>query len=121
MHRNYISISAHDNSEMLVVQFKPFGSFPFLHAATDLFNELIIPAHEVVGDSVYDLREQMANATDTEVVFALVEAWLLNRFEVSMAPTKPLLEIVTNLQDEPVNGLNAFDGSLSRQSEETNR
>ena len=108
MRRNYISISAHDNSEMLVVQFKPFGSFPFLHAATDLFNELVIPAHEVVGDSVYDLREQMANATDTEVVFALVEAWLLNRFEVSMAPTKPLLEIVTNLQDEPAHGLNAL-------------
>jgi hypothetical protein len=108
VHRNFISISAHENSEMLVVQFKPFGSFPFLHAATDLFNELVIPAHEVLSDSIYELREQMTSAADTEVVFELVEAWPLNRFDESMAHGKPLLETVTSLQDKPVHGLNAL-------------
>ena len=31
MHRNYISISANQKSEMLVIQFKPFGAYPFFH------------------------------------------------------------------------------------------
>lgn len=35
VHRNYISISAHENSEMFVIQFKPYGSYPFLHFPID--------------------------------------------------------------------------------------
>ena len=31
MHKNYISISAHQKSEMFVIQFKPFGAYPFFH------------------------------------------------------------------------------------------
>lgn len=108
MHRNHISISAHENSAMLVVQFKPFGSLPFLHAATDLFNELVIPAHEVVGESVYSLREQMANTAETGSAFDLIENWLLERFDKSLVPPKPLLDIVTSLQDEPAHGLTAL-------------
>ena len=55
-----------------------------LHAATALPNEQVIPAHEVFGDSVYDLRKQMASAADTQRVFALVEVRLLNRFDKSI-------------------------------------
>ena len=30
MHKNHISISAHKKSEMFVIQFRPFGGYPFL-------------------------------------------------------------------------------------------
>jgi hypothetical protein len=55
-----------------------------LHAATDLTNEQVIPAHEIFGDSVYDLRKQMASAADTQKVFALMEVRLLNGFDKSI-------------------------------------
>ena len=108
MHRNYISISAHENSEMLVIQFKAFGSYPFLHEATDMFNELVIPAHEVVGDSLYALRDAMKTANGVDAKFSLAENWLLDRLDIARAPPRPLLEFITQLQAEPAAGLNAL-------------
>lgn len=106
MHRNYLSISAHENSEMLAVQFKPYGSYPFLHENTDLLNELVVPAHEIVGDELYTLREEMKAAVTTTDKFELVEKWLRQRFDASKSPPQDLVQFVNQLQAEPVDSLN---------------
>ena len=106
MHRNYISISAQENSEMLAVQFKPFGSYPFLHEQTNMINELIVPAHEIVGEELYDLRNDMKASDNTEEKFRLIEQWLMERFDANKTPPGDIVQFVDRLQAEPVNSLN---------------
>jgi len=106
MHRNHISISAHENSEMLVIQFKPFGSFPFLHIHTDVINELVVPAHEIVGNELYELQASICACETTEAKLELAENWLVRRFDENKAPPAPILDFVAQLQAEPVHSLN---------------
>ncbi len=108
MHRNYFSISAHENSEMFVIQFKPHGSYPFLHVAADMLNELIVPAHEVIDDSLYTLRDAMRQTDDTAEKFSAAEHWLLSRFDPEKLPPVELLDFIQHLQEEPVDSLNAL-------------
>lgn len=106
MHRNYISISAHEDSEMLVMQFKPFGSYPFLHVHADFINELVVPAHEILGDELYELRESICDAATTEHKLLLAENWLIDRFDEAKAPPADIVEFIAQLQAEPVDSLN---------------
>lgn len=108
MHRNYISISAHENSEMLAIQFKPFGSYPFLHEKTDMINELVVAAHEIVGDELYLLRQELINSDTTDRKFELVDSWLQHRFDEQKAPPEDIVQFVSQLQAEPVDSLNAL-------------
>ena len=108
MHRNYISISAHEDSEMLVMQFKPFGSYPFLHVHADIINELVVPAHEILGDELYELRESICDAATTEQKLLLAENWLIDRFDEAKAPPADIVEFIAQLQAEPVDSLNGL-------------
>lgn len=59
MHRNHISISAHPNSEMLVIQFKAYGAHPFFHFPVEKLNEKVIPTNDLFGNELIDLREKI--------------------------------------------------------------
>ncbi|MEM7360832.1 MAG: helix-turn-helix domain-containing protein [Pseudomonadota bacterium] len=102
MHRGHISISAHENSEMFVIQFKPYGSRPFLHLHTAELNEKVIAIEEVLGTSLLDLREAMLKTDTPQDKFELAEAWLLERFDASRQPPQELIDFVDVLQKEPV-------------------
>ena len=52
IHKNYISISAPQNSEMFVIQFKPLGAFPFFHFPIERLNEKIVPAETILGKEI---------------------------------------------------------------------
>ncbi len=47
MHQNYISISAHQQSEMFVIQFKAFGAHPFLHVPMEHLANKIVPGTDI--------------------------------------------------------------------------
>lgn len=102
MHRGHISISAHENSEMFVIQFKPYGSHPFTHLHTAELNERVVAIEEVLGDSLLDLREAMLSTETPEAKFQLAEDWLLQRFDASRQPPPELIEFVETLHQEPV-------------------
>jgi AraC-like DNA-binding protein len=90
LHKHYISISAHEDSEMFVIQFKPGGLQPFLDKAISDVNDSVIPAQQLFGEVVLTLREELLKATaDDEKMFALAEEFLLNiaSFEQSSART----------------------------------
>lgn len=101
MHRNYITISAHEDSEMLVVQFKPFGGYPFLHRPCAELSEQVLPGESVFGDSILDLREQLYNETDFQDKFNVIEQWLSDRFDSDLTPPTELLDLLAKLQAEP--------------------
>lgn len=102
MHRNYISISAHQKSEMFVMQFKAFGAYPFLHKPIHLLNEKIVPAEELFGESILTLREDLLKSKTSEAKFSQAEAWLNARFDPNQAPDPELLNVVEQLQDASV-------------------
>ena len=108
MHRGQLSISAHENSEMFVIQFKPYGSHPFTHLPTDSLNERVVAIEEVLGDSLLHLREAMMQTTTSQEKFELAEQWLLNRYDQERQPPAELVEFVSQLQSQPVAKLNGL-------------
>ncbi len=101
MHRNYISISAHQDSEMFVIQFKPFGAYPFLHLPVDTLNERVIPGAHIIDGELLTLREQLKASEDSQGKFQLAEQWLLQRFDETLAPPQELLDFIAQLQTQP--------------------
>ncbi len=100
-HRNYISISAHQQSEMFVIQFKPYGAYPFLHVPLEELNESVVPAEEVLGDEIFDLRTNILAPTTSKEKFLIAEAWLEQRFETNRIPPAELISFYQNIKNEP--------------------
>jgi len=101
MHRNYISISTHKNSEMFVVQFKAFGALPFLHVPLEEINEKVIPAEKLFGDEIFMLRDKLMAVESHQEKFTIAEEWLNERYDKKKSPPAELLSIVTKLKNEP--------------------
>jgi AraC-like DNA-binding protein len=102
MHKNYISISAHQKSEMFVIQFKPFGAHPFFHFPIQDLNEKVIPAEEIFGDEILKIREQILSKETSEEKFLIAETWLNSRFDKTKIPPSELLVALEKIQTESV-------------------
>lgn len=102
MHKNYLSISAHQDSEMFVIQFKTCGAFPFIKIPIHEFNNTVIPAEQLFGDEILALRNQILLAEAPEEKFKHAENWLLNRFENSKSAPKEALTILEQIQAKPI-------------------
>jgi AraC-like DNA-binding protein len=105
MHRNYISISAHENSEMLVIQFKPFGAYPFFHFPIEGLNERIVPARDLLGEAPIQLRSHLMGISDSAARFRLVEDWLLERYDETKSPPSDFVTLVERLREAPIDRL----------------
>ncbi|MBK7787323.1 MAG: AraC family transcriptional regulator [Saprospiraceae bacterium] len=105
-HRNFISISAHQQSEMLAIQFKSSGAFPFLHCPLQDLNDKVVPAQEIFGSEVLELREKIFMAENPQAKFNLVSNWLESRFDSKKEAPEYLLTFIELLQKEPVSNLN---------------
>jgi AraC-like DNA-binding protein len=105
-HRNFISISAHQNSEMLAIQFRPAGAYPFLHCPLQELNDKVVSAKDIFGKEVLELRENIVVAENPKAKFNLVSNWLENRFDTKKEAPEYLLAFIERLQKEPVSNLN---------------
>jgi len=102
MHKNHLSISAHQDSEMFVVQFKPFGSYPFLRLPIEELNNQVIPAEEIFGADILELREQLLTKAESADKFLVAEKWLERRFDETKIPEASLLSVFSELVEHPV-------------------
>ncbi len=100
IHRNFISISSHEKSEMFIIQFKPTGAFPFLHTSMHLFREKIISATDVFGIEILKLRDAIIQSKSPQEKFSTAKEWLLNRFEIQKEASSNLLAFTSKLQKE---------------------
>ena len=105
MHRNYISISAHQKSEMFVIQFRPFGAYPFFHFPLVDLNEKIIVPEGILGDGLTQLRKELLAAKTSQDKFELADGWLLERFDTNKEPPRELVSLIDELQEHPVSNL----------------
>lgn len=80
----YITISSHQNSEMLVVRFKPGGGYPFLKIPLDSIKDRIIEAPEIWGGDIYRLREKILSERETDRKIQLMEMWLSEQGKFSL-------------------------------------
>lgn len=100
IHKHYISISAHENSEMFVIQFKPYGAYPFFHFPMKDLTEKILPGQEVLGDELLDVRSRIYKQSSSRDKFEVAEQWLTKRFDPTETPPEELLEIIEELQEK---------------------
>ena len=101
MHKRYISISAHQESEMFVIQFKPTGAFPFLHLPIHELNGKVVSAEEIVGPEIKALRQELLGKAENTDKFSAAEDWLNSRFRADMIPPPAILELVEKLKQAP--------------------
>ena len=102
MHKNHLSISAHQDSEMFVIQFKPFGSYPFLQLPIEQLNNQVLPAEEVFGAEILKLREQLFAKTESAGKFLIAEEWLKGKFDDTKTPGSALLSVFSELINHPI-------------------
>ncbi len=101
MHRNHISISAHPDSEMLVVQFAAWGTHPFLHAPVVDLADRVVAAEAVFDGGLRSVHGQVAAAATVAAKFAVVEQWLDARFDPDARAPAVLVDVVRDLVAAP--------------------
>ncbi len=108
MHKNYLSISAHLNSEMFIIQFKPLGAYPFFHAPIHQFNDRVIAAQDIFGNEILKLQKLISEDIAAAEKFRIAEGWLLGRLDSKRLPNKELLLTANYLTNNPFSDHNAI-------------
>lgn len=98
MHKRYLSISAHQNSSMFVIQFKPFGAYPFLDSPMHELKDSILPAETLFGEGILQLREEILAQASPADVFACAETWLMANQLEGKDPDDALVDMVEGLR-----------------------
>lgn len=106
MHKNYISISAHQKSEMFVIQFKSFGTYPFFQFPAENLNEKICTSEEFFENELLTVRENILKQSTSKDKFRIAENWLSKRYDSTKIPSEELLTVIQKLQQEPAAHLN---------------
>jgi len=113
LHRNYISISAHQNSEMFVIQFKAFGAHPYLHVPMHEISDKVVLGSEFANANLLRLREEVLAAASSTDKFNIAEKWLADHYQKAKETPAAVVDIVTLLQTEPASKLNEIIKSFS--------
>ncbi len=101
MQQKYLNISAHQHSEMLVIQFKPYGAFPFLKIPISKLNNTVRQADTYFGESIINLRSNIIHQQNIHDKFEMVEQWLLEIFDENKTPPQEILNVIAKLQNQP--------------------
>lgn len=104
-HTGCITISAHEQSEMFVIQFKPAGAFPFIQVPVFDLKDQIVPAEEILGMEILTLRDQLLAEETPDEKFEAGDKWLKSRFDETKQPPETMLSVLDQLQKKPVSML----------------
>jgi AraC-like DNA-binding protein len=115
VHSNHLSISAHPNSEMFVIQFKAFGAYPFLQLPMADLAGRVIQGDQFPNKALYATRERLCSAETSEDKFAIADEWLNTNFDKKLLPPESLVDVVANLRSQPAvklkSVIDSFDGT----------
>lgn len=101
MQKKFLNISVHQHSEMLVVQFKPSGAYPFFKIPINELNDSVRQSEIYFGDSVTNLRNNIKQIQDAPGKFKVVEQWLMERLEEKKAAPQEIVDVVSKLHNQP--------------------
>ena len=100
-HRNYFSISARPNTELLAVQFKVDGLYSLLRRPVEELTERIVDASELLGESIGQLRADLVKADSSEEKVRTAETWLLEQLDTALVPPPHIQQAIDKLQSDP--------------------
>ncbi len=101
LQKNYISISALPDSEMFVIKFKPGEAIPYLHTTLDEVSNSVIPAEQILGEAVFELREKLFNTNTPKEKFDLANQFLTDLFYSDFQPHESVYKAIERLQCDP--------------------
>lgn len=101
IHQNFLTISEHKHTEMLVVQFKTLGAFPFFKVHINRFCESVIPAEHYFGNSILKLRDSFLEVESAQQKLELMNEWLIHQLDDSLAPPQNLQVILNKFHESP--------------------
>jgi len=101
MHQKYLNISAHQHSEMLIVQLKPLGAYPLFKVPISELNETVKSAEFYFGELVLKLRDNIIQKLNISDKFEIVENWLLNLLDENKSAPQELIDVVVRFQINP--------------------
>ena len=99
--RNYISISAHKNSEMFVIRFNPGGFAPFIDKKVTEFTDRVIPGTQVFGSEIDELRNEILDGAASEDKFKAAFQWVENTFDEKRVPREPIFDSIRKIKEDP--------------------
>ena len=105
VHKNYLSISAHNHSEMFVIQFKPGGAYSYFKQPINQITNQVIAAEEIFGQQILDLRRKLLKLYTAEEKFKAAENWLCSLFSKDKTPPEELLDFITSIHHNPTHKL----------------
>jgi methylphosphotriester-DNA--protein-cysteine methyltransferase len=104
VHSNHFIIGDTDQgSSLMAIQFSPGGAVAFTQRASSDFCDAVVPAEDVFGVGVLELRETLLRTTSAEARLTLMEAWLAKRFDSTWTVPDPVSKAVDALQQSPAN------------------
>ena len=101
VHRNLINISTHQDSSMFVVRFKPSGAYPFLPKPVFEFTDKVLPAEQIFGDEIFEIRTAILGKEDPEEKKEIAEIWLNERFDEAKTPKEAIYKSVQKIINDP--------------------
>ncbi len=101
LQKNYISISALPDSEMFVIKFKPGGAIPYLHKALDEVSNSVVPAEQVFGEEILELREKLYRVETPAEKYELAEQYLSDRFDTDYLPDESIFKAIDRIKCDP--------------------
>ena len=85
MRKEFITIGAHQDSEMLVVRFKVGHGFQVLNTPLDQIGDKVVPAADLLGKEILNVRKNLLAIDNGEEKIAFLENWLLRKKDDSLA------------------------------------
>lgn len=102
MHTEYLTISSDNESEMVVISFKPGAVFPFIKQSVDSFNNKVVHAKSVFGIAILELRQQLINELDPDVKIILTKKWLLSCLDEVSFEGEIINQFVNQIQNSSI-------------------
>lgn len=101
MHTRFLTISSGDNSEMMVITFKPGYCFPFINRPLSEFLNTVVPASELFGDAIFDLRKDLLQIESPKSKIEFVTTWLESFISTTNFSEAIIQQFVSEIQNAP--------------------
>ncbi len=81
IHKDYITKDSDGDSEMIVIQFKPGGAFPFFNFPLSELTGKIIELDEIWGRKFWDLREKLSESPTPKRCFNILDNYFIKQLK----------------------------------------
>lgn len=78
MQTEYLTISSDNESEMMVITFKPGASFSLIQQSLEQFNNKVIPAKDIFGENILSVRSAIISNSDADKKIEIAKSWLVS-------------------------------------------